>query len=508
MTFRAPEWIGLGLLLAGTISCSKSKDSYLVVHADVDCNVPRVFQMVVTISNGTSSDQKFFPEGTPAGEMGFPSDFAFIVPGYRSGWVGVAVDALDQNLNVIGQGSVDGQLNVGARTDLKVQLSILPQVETTPPSIDGGTLVGVDGGPRDATSNSGDGGSVPFLQVAVGGNHTCAIRVDSTLWCWGNNAFGQLRIQNTSNRLSPAQVSGPGWSQVSCGQSHSCSIRSDGSLSCWGNNASGQLGNSAVGASGQAEVAGNAPWASVSAGSYQTCGVQQDGTLWCWGDDTNGQLGIGSLDNQPSPVQVVETGFTHVSASYLHTCATKGTGSMWCWGLNANEQTGDSNGTYHINPVLLDGGDWVDISTGLYHSCGLKGDNTLWCWGGNPTGQLGNASIPAQALSLTATAVPVDGAWQNVSAGQSHTCAIMLDGSLWCWGDNSSGQLGTGSSTAAGVPVLVQSSVKAWSMVASGISHTCAIASDASLWCWGDNTYGQLGLGNTAAHLSPTKVVQ
>jgi len=190
------DGIGLGLLLAGTISCSKSKDSYLVVHADVDCNVPRVFQMVVTISNGTSSDQKFFPEGTPAGEMGFPSDFAFIVPGYRSGWVGVAVDALDQNLNVIGQGSVDGQLNVGARTDLKVQLSILPQVETTPPSIDGGTLVGVDGGPRDATSNSGDGGSVPFLQVAVGGNHTCAIRVDSTLWCWGNNAFGQLRIQN------------------------------------------------------------------------------------------------------------------------------------------------------------------------------------------------------------------------------------------------------------------------------------------------------------------------
>jgi cysteine-rich repeat protein len=380
------------------------------------------------------------------------------------------------------------------------------RIETPTPLVDGGVLLGMDGGTRDTTSTGGS--SVPFLQVAVGDNHTCAVRVDSTLWCWGNNASGQLRLASTKNRLSPANVGGTAWNRVSCGQSHSCSLRTDGSLSCWGNNSSGQLGDSTIGAGGQTEVVGNSAWKSVSAGSYQTCGVQQDGTLWCWGDDTNGQLGIGSLDNQSAPVLVAGAGFAHVSASYLHACATKDDGSMWCWGLNSDAQTGSNSGSYETSPVPLDSADWVDVTTGLYHSCGLKRDNTLWCWGGNKYGQIGNATIPAQDLSSTATAVQVDGIWQSISAGQSHTCAIKFDGSLWCWGDNSSGQLGTSSAIGSSVPTLVASLVETWTMVASGISHTCAIATDGSLWCWGDNTNGQLGLGNTTAHPLPTKVMQ
>ena len=537
----AMKWIGLVLVLGSALSCSKNKDSYLVVHTDVDCHVPAVFQLHVTISNGGSSDDKFFPENTPTVEMGFPSDFSFIIPGYRSGLVEISIDALDKGLNVIGQGSANKTLNVGGRTDLDVP-ALLPvsqticgngiveqgeqcddgnrvsgdgcssncQLETPTSLVDGGVLISADAGKRDGAAAATNPGSstVPYLQVAVGGTHSCAVRVDSTLWCWGNNEFGQLRLPNTSDkkRLSPGNVGGTAWNRVSCGQSHACAMRTDGSASCWGNNTSGQLGSGGNETSGQIEVAGAAPWQGISAGSYQTCGVQVDGTLWCWGDNTNGQLGIGSLDAQRAPVAIVETGFTHVGTSFLHTCATRNDGSMWCWGMNANNQTGDSNGSYHINPVQLDGTDWIDLTTGFYHTCGLKRDNTLWCWGGNQSGQLGNATIPVQDLSTSATAMQVDGTWQSASAGQSHTCAIALDGSLWCWGSNSAGQLGTGSALGNGIPVVVRSSVATWSMVASGNSHTCAVASDGSLWCWGDNTDGQLGLGSTAAHLVPTRV--
>lgn len=523
-----------------SVGCSRTQDSYIVVHADVDCDVPRVFQMSVTISNGTKSDQKLFPEEQSA-ELGFPSDFALVVPGSRTGSVEIAVDALDQSGAVIGQGSVSGQIEVGSRIDLDVQLS-LPiavcgngivepgeqcddgnrisgdgcssncQLEVVTPLDDGGLPTDVDGG----ANGDGRGGlsGPPFLQVSTGGNHSCAVRTDSTLWCWGDNRFGQLRLNDTTNRLTPVNVGDTAWNRVSCGQSHSCSLRTDGSLSCWGNNTSGQLGNPAIPPSGgPTEVAGG-PWQSISAGSYQTCGIKPDGTLWCWGDNTNGQIGNGTLDNQPSPVQVTLAGsglvFTHVSSNYLHTCATTSDGELWCWGLNSDGQTGDLNGSYHLSPVQVDGTGWTDVSTGFYHTCALKNDGSLWCWGGNESGQLGSASVPTGQGSQSAVAVQLDGnTWKSVSSGQSHTCAVKTDNSLWCWGDNSYGQLGTGDANAANIPASVAATVgTTWSMVATDVDHTCAVATDGMLWCWGENTSGQLGTGNTQAQLVPTKVVQ
>jgi cysteine-rich repeat protein len=522
------------------IGCSGTKDSYIVVHSDVDCNVPRVFQMSVTISNGTKADRKFVPESQST-ELGFPSDFTFIVPSSRTGSVQISVDALDQNGSVIGQGSTSGQIKVGARIDLNVQLSVLPavcgngvvetgeacddgnrisgdgcssncQVEVVTPLDDGGVPGGVDGGAngdsRASTSRA------PFLQVSTGGGHSCAVRTDSTLWCWGDNKFGQLHFNDTTNRLTPVSVGDTAWNRISCGGSHSCSLRTDGSLSCWGNNNSGQLGNPAIPASGSpTEVAGG-PWQSISAGSYQTCGIKYDGTLWCWGDNANGQLGNGSLDDSLSPTQVTDAGsgivFSHVSSNYLHTCATVSDGSLWCWGLNSNAQIGDLNGSYHTSPVQLDGAGWADVYTGLYHSCALKSDGTLWCWGGNEYGQLGSASVPTGKGSQSVVAVQLDGSnWKSASSGELHTCAIRTDDSLWCWGDNSYGQLGTGDTNSINAPVnIVATSGTTWSTVATGSNHTCAVATDGWLWCWGANTSGQLGIGNTEQRSSPTKVVQ
>jgi alpha-tubulin suppressor-like RCC1 family protein len=148
------------------------------------------------------------------------------------------------------------------------------------------------------------------------------------------------------------------------------------------------------------------------------------------------------------------------------------------------------------------------VTTGLYHSCAVKTDGTLWCWGGNLSGQLGSDSIAVLPTAQTSDPVQVTGTtWKSVSAGQSHTCAVTVDGTLWCWGDNSEGQLGDGTEDSESTPVAVGSG-QTWTMVAAGISHTCALATGGSLWCWGDNSAGQLGIGSNDPRQVPTRVVQ
>jgi alpha-tubulin suppressor-like RCC1 family protein len=301
-------------------------------------------------------------------------------------------------------------------------------------------------------------------------------------------------------------VAGAAWAQVACGQSHSCAVSSEATLSCWGNNASGQLG--AAPAAGQADVPGG-PWQSVAAGVYQTCAIRQDATLSCWGDNTNGQLGTGSTDPSTTPVQVTGQGWSQVSTNYLHTCAVKIDGTLWCWGINANLEAGTAS-QFPWSPVQVGNAtDWAQVTTGLYHTCAVKKDGTLWCWGGNIAGQLGNDSIAVLPTAQTKDPVQVTGTtWKSVSAGQSHTCAIMLDGTLWCWGSNVSGQLGDSTADSKSTPVPVAASRQTWIMVAAGVTHTCALATGGTLWCWGDNSAGQLGIGSNVSREIPTRVAQ
>ena len=492
-------------------SCRPAKDSYIVIHSDVNCDVPRVFQLRVTITNSGRQEQKTFPQ-VASKELGFPSTISLVLPNSRSGEVDLLVEALDNKPQIIGQGTVSGTIAVGGRIDLQVQLvalgSALPLPDASIPPVDsggsandGGTTMLPDLGPASV--------GLPFTQVALGGQSTCALRTDSSLWCWGSNSYGQILLSSTSSRLTPVQLVGIAWSQVSCGQTHSCALRSDATLSCWGNNGSGQLGATTSSLSSvQTEVPG-ALWQSVATGSYQSCGIMTDGTLWCWGDNTNGQLGIGSTLPATAPTQVAGQGWSQVSTKYLHTCAVKQDGTLWCWGLNSNLQIGSSSVSFSVVPSQLAGTGWTQVTTGLYHSCGMMNDGTVWCWGGNNSGQLGNASIPTLSTAQTSDPVQVTGGpWKNVSAGQSHTCAVALDGSLWCWGDNSRGQLGDKTQTLKPTPVSISVSGQTWVTVLAGTSHTCALAASGSLWCWGDNTAGQLGIGSNEARLSPARVVQ
>jgi cysteine-rich repeat protein len=522
---------------ASFLACQGDKDSYVVIHSDVNCDVPRVFQLRVTISNQGRSSQKTFPEVASL-ELGFPSSIVLALPSARSGAVDLVVEALDNKHTLVGQGTVSGTIAVSGRIDLQVQLAALTSatssvcgngsLEPNEECDDGNrisgdgcsfncileTSVAVDGGVsgKDAgilTDQSSITVGTPFGQVAVGMHSTCALRTDSTLWCWGGNSYRQLLLSGTSNRLTPVQAPGAAWGQVACGQTHSCAVRIDGTLSCWGNNASGQLGATTASLDmAQTEVAGG-PWQSVTTGSYQSCAIMTDGTLWCWGDNTNGQLGIAKSEPRNTPAQVAGQGWTQVSANYLHTCAVKTDGTLWCWGLNADLQVGDSLLTSYVSPTQVAGTDWAQVTTGLYHTCAVKRDATMWCWGGNYAGQLGTATIPVIATSKTSAPVQVIGAdWKSVSAGQTHTCAVALDGALWCWGDNSHGQLGDKTQEMKSTPVDVVVVGQTWLAVAAAAAHTCALAAGGSLWCWGDNTAGQLGIGSNELRSSPARVVQ
>jgi hypothetical protein len=185
--------------------------------------------------------------------------------------------------------------------------------------------------------------------VALGSYHTCAIKQDSSLWCWGANWSGQLGDGTDTNRYTPVQIMSSGVSSVALGSYHTCAVKTDGSLWCWGNNWSGQVGD---GTTQQRVypvlVANNVLTASL--GERHTCAIKQDRSLWCWGANWYGQVGVGSGFSVLSPNEVMQDVLT-ASAGYYHTCAIKIDGTLWCWGWNYYGQV-DGNGTFDTNEAF------------------------------------------------------------------------------------------------------------------------------------------------------------
>lgn len=334
-------------------------------------------------------------------------------------------------------------------------------------------------------------------EVSAGGRHTCEIRPDGTLWCWGANFYGQLGTGDTSGGPTPRQVGGrDDWSTVSAGGMHTCGVRDNGTLWCWGLNYRGQLGLDNRKDKNVPRRVGDArDWSSVSAGWVHTCATRRDGTARCWGDNDFGQLGNGRRADSWTPVGVSgDLKWSQVTAGGWHTCGVTRGGAAYCWGRNVKGQVGDGTVAMRTNPARVgNDSDWASVAPAWTHTCGLRHGGQLSCWGGNEGGQLGGGKFRGTTVPQP---VAADRPWAAVQTGVNFSCGLDTDQALWCWGTGRSGQLGGPARSQEPVRVHPE---RTWSQVDLGWLFGCGLANEARPTCWGNDETGELGGGTTTA---------
>jgi alpha-tubulin suppressor-like RCC1 family protein len=355
--------------------------------------------------------------------------------------------------------------------------------------------------------------------ISASGWHTCAVTVGGGAKCWGYNGYGEIGDGTVTTRPSPTDVSSltSGVVTLASDLYANCALTTSGGMKCWGYNGSSQLGDgTTTNRLTPVDVSGlTAGVASPGPGSMSTCAVLSTGALKCWGSNANGQLGDGTATTRSTPVDVsgLSSGVSAASGGYAHTCALLADGGVRCWGDNTYGQLGDGTTTDHLTPATvsgLAGGDApspagaLAVSAGAYHACALTRAGGVECWGGNGIGQLGDGTTQARG-----TPVPVTGLSSGVVAvtcGYLHTCALTAVGGVKCWGDNTVGALGNGTTTFSPLPVDVTGLTSGVASVVAGVSYTCAVTTSGGAKCWGDNFEGGLGDGTTTARSIPVNV--
>ena len=396
---------------------------------------------------------------------------------------------------------------------------------------------------------------------AAGDHHTCAWFANEVK-CWGLNNSGQLGQGDTVTRGDGAGEMGASLSfidlgattleQVAAGSYFTCALMDGGSVKCWGDNTAGQLGQgdtsdrgdgaSEMGANLLAVDLGTRPSGlprevkQITAGALHACALFDNGQVKCWGHNAYGQLGLGDTASRGdgagemgNNLAIVKLGTDyrakHVSAGSFHTCAVLDTDEVKCWGHNAYGQLGlgdtanrgDAAGEMGNNLPAVDLGAGRTAKTVVaasLHTCALLDDDSVKCWGrnddgelglgdtsnrGDAAGEMGNA-LPAIDLGTGRTAT-------RIAAGGDHTCAVLDTGGIKCWGHNGEGELGLGdvadrgdaaSEMGEALPEIDLGTGRTALYVVAGLTHTCALLDNLDLKCWGFNLFGQLGLGDIA----------
>lgn len=399
--------------------------------------------------------------------------------------------------------------------------------------------------PAGATPN-------PVVAITAGYGHTCVIVKDGTARCWGENTFGQLGYptpvgtpaeggrmtpsvtpqpvqRNTAPpsplNPSPSTVAQDGLTAISAGQFHTCAMLETSAAACWGQNGRGQLGTDPNPLTSKLDdsttavaVAGLAGATAVTAGGFHSCAAQ-GGAMVCWGYNFYGQLGSSAPGSAVPVIVTAITGATEVSVGNGSVCALIDADTPrkpHCWGDNSLGQLGGdpavTKASIRIPVTGIPSASAIDVGNG--HACALpQGSSSPQCWGFNATGQVGdgttiNRFAPAPVSGLT-TAITVSAGGGLGTAERGHSCSVTSAGTVQCWGRNASGQLADGTADDRSTPVTVQRDdnfdhaevtlVGLGGVVAvtTGGLHTCALAADATVWCWGANGSGQLGDGST-----------
>jgi alpha-tubulin suppressor-like RCC1 family protein len=376
------------------------------------------------------------------------------------------------------------------------------------------------------------GSASNWSKVYAGNNQSFGIRTDGSLWSWGTGDYGSLGLNdNIKSRSAPAQITTPvtSWSQVAVGNNNFAgAIDYLGRLYTWGTNYYGYLGFNSVtaylapGYSSPTQIPGTDSWISVAAGTYVMGGIKLNGSLWTWGYTTSGEFGDGSYNvARSSPVQVGTSSWTVLkSSAYTNFAGITTLGKLYAWGDNSNYQIGDGTNFNRSTVTQVAGTtSFTNVSVGQYHMLAIPTTSYIQAWGSNGSYQLGITdglggsyrSSPVQVGTSITTIISSptkigDSSWTIASAGASHSMAIRSDGTLWAWGFNTNGQLGLGVSDNTSRSSPVQVGTSTWTNVTAGINYSMAIRSDSTLWAWGLNAAGNLGTNNVTQYYSPVQV--